>query len=78
MTEASKEKHVFLERVPYIHYPLCFRKDTANVRVLIDLGSEVNTMSPAYVSKLGLKVYHIDIGAQKIDGHPQNIWNGSG
>ena len=25
-------------------------------------------MSPAYASKLGLKVHHTDVGAQKIDG----------
>ena len=68
MIEASKEEHVSLERVPCIHYPLRFRKDTAGVRALIDSGSEVNAMSPAYASKLGLRVRHTDVGAQKIDG----------
>ena len=63
VTEASKEEHVFLERVPCIHYPLHFRKDTVDVRALIDSVGEVNAMSPAYASKLGLKVHHTDVGA---------------
>ena len=56
-----------LERVPCVHYPLRFRKDIADVRTLIDSGSEVNAMTPAYASKLGLRVRHTDVGAQKID-----------
>ena len=68
MTETSKEDDVTLERVPCVHYPLRFRKDTADVRALIDSGSEVNAMTPAYASKLGLRVRHTDVGAQKIDG----------
>ena len=68
MIEASKEEHVSLERVPCIHYPLRFRKDTAGVRALIDSGSEINAMSPVYASKLGLRVHHTDVEAQKIDG----------
>ena len=59
---------MFLEWMSCIHYPLRFRKDTAGVRALIDSGSEVNAMSPAYASKLGLRVRHTDVGAQKIDG----------
>ena len=66
MTETNKE--VTLEWVPSINYPLYFRKDTAGVRALVDLGSEVNAMTPAYAAKLGLKVRKTDIGAQKIDG----------
>ena len=61
-------KKVTLERVPYIHYLLRFRKDTAGVRALVDLGSEVNAMTPVYSAKLGLQVRKTDIGAQKIDG----------
>ena len=66
VTETNKE--VTLERVPCIHYPLRFRKDTAGVRALVDSGSEVNAMTPAYAAKLGLQVRKTDIGAQKIDG----------
>ena len=57
-----------LERIPCIHYPLRFRKDIAGVRTLVDLGSEVNAMTPAYAAKLGLQVQKTDTGAQKIDG----------
>ena len=68
MTETRKEDDVTLERVPCIHYLLHFWKDTADVRALIDSGSEVNAMTPAYTSKLGLRVRYTDVGAQKIDG----------
>ena len=68
VTETSKEDDVVLERVPCIHYPLRFRKDTTGVRALVDSGSEVNAMTPAYAAKLGLKVRKTDIGTQKIDG----------
>ena len=56
VTEASKEAHkVILDRVPCIYYPVQFRKDKgAIIRALIDLGSKVNTMTPAYAKQLGL------------------------
>ena len=57
-----------LDCVPCIHYPVQFKKDTVEVRALIDLGSEVNAMAPAYAKKLGLHVRKTDVGAQKIDG----------
>ena len=34
---------------------------------MIDSGNEVIAITLAYVSKLGIKVFHIDIKAQKID-----------
>ena len=45
-----------LERVPYIHYSMRFKKDQLKVQALIDSGSEVNTMTRSYAAKLGLKV----------------------
>lgn len=63
MTRASKEDEVVLERVLCIHYPLCFQKDINKVRALIYSGSKVNTMMPAYVSKLGLRARQTDVGA---------------
>ena len=68
VTEASKEGYMSLEWVLYIHYLLCFQKDNIGIRTLIDLDSEVNTIIPAYTSKLGLKVYPINVRAQIIDG----------
>ena len=66
--ETSKKKHVSLEQVLYIYYLLHFWKDTASVRALIDLSSDVNAMILAYASKLDLKVYLTNVRAQKIDG----------
>ena len=57
---------VVLERVPYIHYPVQFQEE--QVRALLDSGSEVNAMSPAYAERLGLKIRKTNVGAQKIDG----------
>ena len=34
---------------------------------MIDSGSEVNAMTPAYASKLGLRFCHTDVRAQNID-----------
>lgn len=64
MTEANKKDKVILKRILYIHYPLRFYKDKENkVQALINLSSKLNSMTPAYRSKLGLKIYHIDVGA---------------
>ena len=37
------------------------------MRSLIDLTSKVNTIHPAYTTKLGFRTRKIDVGAQKID-----------
>ena len=66
MTETSKEEDVPLQRIPYIHYPIWFKKK--KVQALIDSGSEFNAMTLAYAAKLDLGVRETDIGAQKIDG----------
>ena len=65
---ASSEANT-LQRVPCIHYPVQFQGDQAGeVRALIDSGSEVNAMTPAFAARLGLSVRPTGIGAQKIDG----------
>ena len=66
MTETRKKDDVFLQGVPCIQYPIWFKKK--EVQALIDSGSEVNAMIPAYASRLGLQVYRTDVDAQKIDG----------
>ena len=65
---------MFLEWIPYIYYPLLFRKHIVGVRVLINSDSEFNAMTPVYVSKLGFKIYFIDVKAQKIDGSTLKIF----
>ena len=57
-----------LDRVPCICYSVQFRKDKGNnVLALLNFGSEINAMIPAYAAYLGLKVRVTNIGAQKID-----------
>ena len=66
VTEASKEDDIVLDWVPCIFYPIWFKKN--EVQALINSGSKVNAITPAYASKLGLQVRQIDVGAQKING----------
>ena len=47
----------------YIYYLPRFQKDTIDIRALIDLDGEVNTMTLTYSLKLGLKVQSIDVKA---------------
>ena len=55
-----------LARVPYIRYPINFRKKS--VLALLDSSSEVNTVHPAFAKELGLPIRPTDVGVQKIDG----------
>ena len=41
---------------------------------MLDSGSKVNAMSPAYVERLGLKTRKTNVGAQKIDGSALEIF----
>ena len=71
MTGASREalKVRVLDRVSYICYPVQFRKNKGkDILALLDSGSEVNAMSPAYAAHLSLKVRVTNVGAQKIEG----------
>ena len=69
MAGASMEDNpLALDWVPCICYPIRFKKSKVQVRALINSGSEVNAMTPKYVSKLSLKICSSDVGALKIDG----------
>ena len=68
VTETNKKKFVALAGIPCIYYMFCFWKNTADIRALIDLDSKVNAKIPVYALKLSLKVRHINVKAQKIDG----------
>ena len=61
-----------LECIPYICYPVQFKKDKTPVQALIDSGSEVNAIHPSFVKQLGLFIRPTDVGAQKIDGTTLN------
>ena len=70
MIGASKEAQemIVLDRVSCIHYLVQFWKDKGvTIRALIDLGSKVNVMTPAYAKQLGLQVRKTDVRAQKND-----------
>ena len=64
----AKDHAIQLEKVRCIHYPICFWKDFAGIGALLDLSSEVNAMTPAFASKLGIKVCSTNVGGQKING----------
>lgn len=55
-----------LQRVPYIRYPIQFQAQ--QVETLINSGSGVNAMTPAFAAKLGVSIQTTGIGAQKIHG----------
>ncbi len=57
-----------LQRVPFIRFPVKFQAQ--QVEALIDSGSEVNAMTPAFIANLGLSTRPTGVGAQKIDGSP--------
>ena len=79
VTEDSEEATLIsvkeLERVTCIQYPIVFPGGVTQdglalgpVSALLDLGSEVNAMHPAFAERLGLVVRTTNVGAQKIDG----------
>ena len=67
MTGARKKA---LECVPYIYYPVRFKKnaDKTPVQALINSRSEVSAIYPSFAKQLGLNIRPTDVGAQKIDG----------
>ena len=73
MTDNSG-KEVVLKKIPCIYYPVRLQEDQGQedqeqVRALLDSGSKVNAISPAYAKRLGFKTRKTDVGAQKIDGY---------
>ena len=70
VTGASKENQevIVLVQVSCIHYTVQFQKNKATIQTLINSGSEVNAITPAYAKQLGFWTRKTDIGAQKIDG----------
>ena len=71
-TETSKEDDVPLQRKSCVYFSIWFKKK--EVQTLIDLASEINTMTPAYASKLDLHVHQTNVGVQQIDGSTLQIF----
>ena len=69
VTLASKESQkVILNWMPCIHYLMQFWKDKeATIQALINLGSKVKAINPAYAKQLGLQGQKTNVRAQKID-----------
>ena len=66
-TGKKAQEVIILDQISYIHYPIKFQKDKATIQALINFGSKVNAMSPAYAKQLGLRTWKSDVKAQKID-----------
>ena len=58
-----------LEYVPYIYYPVQFKKNInkSHVQALINSESEVNVIYLSFAKQLSLSIRLIDVGAQKIE-----------
>ena len=69
-TSITGAREKALERIPCIHYPVQFKKNTdkTQVQALINSGSEVNAIHLSFAKQLGLPIKPTDVGAQKIDG----------
>lgn len=62
-----------LKRVSCIHYLLSFWKIYVKLS-FINLGSEVNTITPTYIAKLSFKIQKTNIKAQKINNSIHNTF----
>ncbi len=67
--DASAQALKALQRVPCIWYPVWFHEGKL-IRPLIDSGSEINAITPAYAAELGFTARKTSIRAQKIDSSP--------
>lgn len=63
-----------LKYVLCIYYLVQFQENLNQIKALFNSGSKINTVSPAYVKKLSLKIRKINVGAQKIDGSALEIF----
>lgn len=53
---------LLLKHILCIHYLIWFKKNQAKIQALLDFGSEINVITPAYAAKLSLKVQLINVG----------------
>lgn len=66
-TGAEREDET-LVKILFIYYPIWFKKDKNNIKVLLDSNSELNTITLAYTSKLDLYIRCTNMGMQNING----------
>lgn len=68
----DKKNNMILKRIPYIYYLIRFKKK--EIRALINFNNKINIIFLKYTLKLCLKVYHINIEAQKTDSFTLKIF----
>lgn len=61
MTEISKKDVITLAKILYIYYLLHFSKDVNKIKILLNLNNKIKTMILVYISKLGLRIYYINV-----------------
>lgn len=59
---------LLLKCISCIYHLVWLKKKQAKIQILLDSGSEVNTITLAYTAKLGFKVQSTNVEAQKING----------
>lgn len=65
-----------LKFILYIHYLIQFKKNNkVKILTLIDSASEINAVTSAYATKLGLKIWFTHVKAQKIDSFLYKTYN---
>lgn len=57
---------IWLERVSCIYLSVHFKKNQAEIWVLLDFDNKINTITLTYIIKLGFKIQQTNVGAQKI------------
>ena len=48
-------------KIPCIYYPVRFQKNQEQVRALLNSGSKVNALNPAFTQKLGLQIWKTNV-----------------
>ena len=59
-------------KVPYIYYLVRFQEE--QIKTLLNIDSKINAISSSYIKKLDLKVWQINVRAQKIDDFTLEIF----
>lgn len=69
MLKASKNNNnIVLKRILYIHYLFYFYKNKKiKIQAPINFNYKINAITLTYVTKLGFKICHINVKAQKIN-----------
>lgn len=52
----SYNSTLLLKYLSYIYYSMQFKKNQAKIQALLNSGSEVNIITPAYTTRLGFKI----------------------